>query len=141
MRTIEILEEKNIACKYFVFRGSSRGRSNGFPIEIGEYNTVNYGWLSNFKLGNYCVGDWILVFEKYSSGDAATPSFYRAVYVKEDDYIKAKEILSKHGKKVTDVPLPAVEERKKELKEKVLNSLDNLSLEKLTKIAEIIEEV
>lgn len=136
----EILEEAGIEYRYFAYSGHCRGSKEGFPERVGQYSTVRYGYLDNYVTGSEFVGDWILVHEYYSSGAPEYPSTFKATYVKTKDYLKAKELLSKAGITPTDLSIPEVEERKKELLNLINPALESLSLEKLTKIYEIIEE-
>jgi hypothetical protein len=97
---VEILKNNGIETKKFEFEGNCCGRGESFPKKIGEYNTVNYGWLQKFYKGKKVVGNWAMVYERFSEGSAEFPSSYYCIYIyiKDKDYIKSIKLLSKYNK-------------------------------------------
>jgi len=83
--------------KWYYFEGSCEGRSKGFPRKVYNYDTVRFGSLSKFLKGAERVGNWCLIFERYTAGAPDAPAIYKALYVREKDTEKAKKLLVKAG--------------------------------------------
>jgi len=80
--------------KWFYFEGSNhyKGRSKGFPCRLYKYDTV-IGSLDKFLKGAKQVGDWYMIFERYTPGAPDAPAIYKALYVRMWDVEKAKALL------------------------------------------------
>ena len=100
MNITEILENNGIKFKEFGFKGSCYGRQETFPAVVSNYRTVRYGYLQNYYKGSHLVGNWAMVYERFSEGSAEFPSSYYCIYiyVKDKDYIKSIKLLSKYNK-------------------------------------------
>ena len=80
--------------RWYYFEGSChyKERSKGFPCRLYRYDTV-VGPLSKFLKGANKVGDWCLIFERHTPGAPDAPAIYKALYVREKDLEKAKNLL------------------------------------------------
>ena len=79
--------------RWYYFEGSCKGRSKGFPCKVYSYNTTCFGPLKKFLKGANKVGDWCLIFERHTPGAPDAPAIYKALYVREKDLEKAKNLL------------------------------------------------
>ena len=84
--------------KWFYFEGSChyKGRSKGFPCRMYKYDTI-IGPLDKFLKGAKKVGEWHMIFERYTPGAPDAPAIYKALYVREKDLEKAKALLIEAG--------------------------------------------
>ena len=83
--------------RWFYFEGSCKGTSKGFPCKVYNYDTVRFGPLAGFYRGAKKIGKWYMIFERYIAGAPDAPAIYKALYVKEKDLEKAKNLLLDAG--------------------------------------------
>lgn len=145
MKVGDILEKEGIEYKRFYFRGHYCGVSEDFPHVDGYYDTVRYGKLESFETGSEVVGEWVMVWECLTMGDAHVPSSYTAYYVRRDDYMKALELLRREltgwrREYIKEVMISEVEQEKKRLQEIIKRELCNLDIVTLSDILDLIRK-
>lgn len=88
-KVLGILKEIGVPHQRFSFEGSCRGSVDGLSYVEGSYNTNNYGRLEYFYRSVKKPGDeveyegttWMVLWNGYSSGSAATPTYHTLVIV------------------------------------------------------------
>lgn len=95
----ELIKKFGESVKIFSFEGSYHGESEGFPKITGTYNTVSYGELQRFTVGNKEVDGYTLVAEEFHYGNEFIPARYIAIYAKNELSDNVKEVLTDLGLK------------------------------------------
>lgn len=81
---MKVLKEFGQNVKVFSYEGAKCREENGFPKVVGSYDTVAYGTLERFTIGEKEVIEngqkYVLIAEEYTPGNAHVPARYIAIY-------------------------------------------------------------